>query len=306
MGDRRSRRSVLGLVGSVGVGGTSGCLGGGESVSVLAAGSLAATVDDALGPRFREETGIAVRGEYHGTNALVRMVRDGQAHPDVAIGADVDLVRERLYPGYASWDVVFAANEVGLVYDPETEPGERLAAGEAWYEVVGDAAEGEVAIADPDLDPLGYRAIFLFELAQRRYDLAGFREAVVESAYLEPDEPRLLAGIETGGRAIAVAYRNMAVDRDLPFHELPDELNFSDPSYADRYGSVSYETDGGYVARGTPALYAATVPDAADDPDAGRAFVRFLLDSPDLLRERGLAVPGRLPIEHGEPPEGLA
>jgi len=270
---------------------------------VLAAGSLAVVVEDVLGQRYRDESGTAVHGGYHGTNALLGMIRDGTKHPDVAIGADVGLLRDRLYPDHASWDVVFGANEVGLAYAPDTALGERLDAGEAWHAVVRDADEGEVAIADPDLDPLGYRAIHLLELAEGYYDAGGLREAVLEGAYREPDEPQLLAGVETGGRAVAVAYRNMALDHGLPFYELPPELNFADPGRAEQYGAATYTTDDGHTVRGSPALYTATVLDSADDPDAGREFVRFLLDSPGLLRDHGVAVPGELPVAGGNPPE---
>ena len=97
----------------------------------------------------------------------------------------------------------------------------------------------------------------------------------------------------------------MARDRNLPFYELPAALNFSDPAHAERYASVAYTTDDGYTVRGSPTLYSATVLESADDPDAGEAFVQFLLDSPGLLHKSGLAVPAALPRSHGQAPERL-
>jgi hypothetical protein len=42
-------------------------------------------------------------------------------------------------------------------------------------------------------------------------------------------------------------------------------------------------------------------------PDAGRAFVRFLLDSADLLRSHGLSIPESVPRTSGRvPPEVVA
>jgi len=304
MWEQPSRRAVLGLLGGAAAGSLAGCLGG-ESVSVLAAGSLAVPIEDGAGPAFESEAGTAVHGEYHGSNAVVRMIREGQATPDVVLSADVGLVRDRLYDDHATWDVVFGSNEVGLAYNPETALGQRLDAGEPWYEVLRGADDGAVAISDPDLDPLGYRAVHLLALAEQQYGIDGLREAVLDGAYREPAEPQLLAGVEAGDRSVAVAYRNMALDRGLPFDELPPELNFADPAHADLYGSVSYTTDEGYTVRGSPALYSATVLESADNPEAGRAFVEFLLDSPGLLGEAGLAVPGSLPRSHGQAPEGL-
>lgn len=304
MREQPSRRAVLGLLGGAAVGSLAGCLGD-DPVSVLAAGSLAVAVEEEIGPGFESGAGTTVHGEYHGSNAVVRMIRDQQASPDVAISADVGLLRDRLYDGHATWDVVFGSNEVGLAYNPETTLGQRLDAGEPWYEVLRGADGGEVAISDPNLDPLGYRAVHLLALAEREYDVEGLRETVLDGAYREPAEPQMLAGVETGDRSVAVSYRNMALDRDLPFYELPPELNFSDPAYADRYASVSYTTDEGYTVRGSPTMYNATVLESADNPEAGRAFVQFLLDSPGLLREAGLTVPGSLPRSHGQAPGGL-
>ena len=286
-----------------------GCFESGDSVSVLAAGSLAVVLDTVVGPAFQEQTGIDYRGEYHGANVVMRMILEGTKHPDVAISADIQLLRDRLYPEHASWDVVFAANRVGLAYNPETDLGARLAADDPddpWHELLRSAGEGAVAISDPNLDPLGYRAVHMLELAEEYYGVEGLREEVLESAYREPDEPQLLAGIEAGDRAIAVSYENMAVDHGLPFYELPAELDFSDPTYADRYESVSYTTDDGYTARGSPMLYNATVLDSVEDSEPGQEFVSFLLEEPGLLAENGLAVPDRLPETNGGVPESLS
>jgi len=304
MREQPSRRAVLGLLGGAAVGSVAGCLGG-ESVSVLAAGSLAVPMEDGVGPEFESAGGATFQGEYHGSNAVVRMIRDRQASPDVAISADVGLLRDRLYDEHATWDVVFGSNEVGLAYNPETDLGQRLDGGEPWYEVLRAADDGEVAISDPNLDPLGYRAVHLLALAERTYEIEDLRETVLDRAYREPAEPQLLAGVETGDRSVAVSYRNMALDRDLPFYDLPPELNFSDPAYADLYASVSYTTDDGHAVQGSPTLYSATVLESADSPEAGRSFVEFLLDSPGLLREAGLAVPDSLPHSHGRVPEEL-
>ncbi len=284
--------------------GTAGCLESTDSVSVLAAGSLAVVLENHVGPRFEEQFGTAFHGEYYGSTTAMRMIEDRQKHPDVAVSADDALLRDRLYDDHADWDVEFASNAVGLAYSPDTRVGERLDDGDPWYEVALDADEGALAISDPDLDPLGYRAIHAFRLAEAEHDLDGFADALAGKAYREPEEPQLLAAVETGNRAAAVAYRNMAAGHGLAFHEFPDAYDFSNPAYADRYASVSYTTDEGYTAVGTPVVYNATVIDDADNPGAGRAFVRFLADSGDLLDRLGLRSAG-FPSTHGDVPDGV-
>ncbi|SEQ33803.1 extracellular solute-binding protein [Natrinema salaciae] len=304
---RRSRRSVLVTAGGLtaGVVGTAGCLGGTGGVRVIAAGSLAVALENGVGPAFESATGLAYEGEYYGSNAALRLVEDGTKYPDVVISADVDLLRERLYPDHADWDAEFAANEVVVAYAPGTDPGARLEAGEPWYEVFADADDGAIAIGDPDLDPLGYRALHLFELAEREHGLEGFRDELAETAARVPDEPQLLAGLENGDRACAVVYRNMAAERDVAVRRLSDTYNFGNPAFADRYARASYTTDDGHTVEGTPVRYNATVRTDADDPDAGRSLVAFLLENGDLLAEHGLRVDDSLPRFHGDPPEAI-
>ncbi|WP_049923374.1 extracellular solute-binding protein [Halopiger djelfimassiliensis] len=307
LANRRSRRSVLAAgAGLAGLVGTAGCLGDTERVRVLSAGSLAVVLEERIGPAFEAETSFAYQGEYHGTNAVMRLVESGTKRPDVIVSADAGLLRDRLYPDHADWDVEFAANEVGIAYDPGTELGARLEAGDPWYAVFDDAGPDEIAISDPDLDPLGYRAVLLFELAEREHDLEGFRDAMLERASREPDEPQLLAGVESGNRACAVAYRNMAVDRDLPFLELSDAYNFGNPEYAPQYAEVSYTTDEGDTVVGSPTVYNATVRPDADAAAGGREFVSFLLEQVPAFEAHGLRVDDSLPRVHGDAPKVVA
>ena len=304
-----SRRAVLKTAVPV-LGGLAGCAtpltaDGPGSVSLLAAGSLARTFEDHVGPAFERQTGAVVYGEYYGSNALMRMVEDGTEYPDVVVSADATLLRERLYGEFTDWDVAFAANSLGVGYREGTAFGRALDRGEPWYEAALDTDPGDIAIADPDLDPLGYRALQAFELAAAEHGLDGFREAMLERVYREPEEPQLLAGVETGSRAAAVVYRNMAIDREMPFYEFPDAYSFARTDMADHYATVTYTTDGGYTARGRPILYSATVLEGADNPEGGRRLVQFLLDNPSILEEAGLTVAGQLPEPTGDVPEAV-
>jgi len=306
---RVTRRAVLATGGALGVGALAGCIGasGRAAASVLSAGSLLVVFAEDVGPAFERDTDYGFRGEFHGSKTVMRMVEDGQKHPDVVVSADVGLLRDALESGSAprsDWDVVFAANEVGVTYNPETAVGTRLEAGEPWYEVLRDP-DAEVARSDPDLDPLGYRTVQLFELAEQYYEEPGLAADLQDALRVDPEESHLLAAVETGDRAAAIAYENMAVDHDLSFVHLPPECNFSDPQYADHYASVAYEMDDGTTVRGSPVLYAATVLDGADNPDAGEAFLGYLLDNPDLLESGGLVVSDSLPMGNGDVPSGV-
>lgn len=305
---RANRRAVLAALGGVtSVGSLAGCTHNAtDSVDVLSAGSLATTFEDHVGPAFEKETGITLHGEYYGANAVMRMVEDRTKHPDVIVSADATLLRDRLYGEFTDWDVTFASNSLGIGYNANTEFGRRLNGGEPWYDLALETDEGDLAISDPNLDPLGYRAVQAFELAEAEYGLDSLRHRLLQTVYEEPEEPQLLAGVESGSRAGAVIYRNMAVDHELPFFEFPDEYNFADPEMADHYATVAYTTDEGYTAEGRPILYNATVNNEATTPDAGRRLVKFLIDNPDVLVDAGLTVGGQFPRLTGNVPSEMA
>jgi molybdate/tungstate transport system substrate-binding protein len=313
MKEQRSRRAFLAagggaaLSGCVLLGTAPGLFGlgrAGAAVDVLAAGSLLSAFDERVGTAFAEETGLDYRGEFRGSNAIVRLVEAGQKNPDVIVTADPGLLRESLGPEQVRWDVVFATNELGIAYAPETPVGDRLADGEPWYRVLADSRV-EVGRTDPNLDPLGYRTTMLFDLAERYYDRAGLASTLWDNSTVAARESHLLAGVEAGSRPAAYCYRNMAADHDLPFVELPPALNFADPEHATHYATATYTTDQGRTIEGRPILYAATVPETASNPNGARQFVRFLLENPDLLDQSGLTVPDGLPRARGRLPERL-
>ncbi len=299
--NKTSRRKFLSAAGATAVGALSGCLGGGTDVSVLSAGSLATLFESTVGPEFEAETEYGYRGEFNGSNAVMRMVLEEQKQPDVIVSADASLLRSRLPDSIAPWDVVFGSNALVIAYGSETDVGGRLETGEPWYEVLR-SADAEIARSDPDLDPLGYRAVQLFELAETEYGFEGLAADLRENLVIDPNEPHLLAGIETGNRAAALIYRNMAVDHDLPFVELPEKLDFSNPEYAASYARATYTTEDGTMVEGTPIRYNITVPTTARHSEAGRAFLAFLLSNPDMLRENGLVVTDAFPQANGPVP----
>jgi len=300
-----TRRQFLTTAGATTVFGIAGCSSSNSTgkIELLSAGSLSIILGNKVGESFEQETGITLQGEFHGSNAVMRFITSGQKSPDVVASADAGLLRDELQPDHTTWDVVFASNSVGITYNPDTQVGRILKNGTPWYRALREA-DSEIAMSDPDLDPLGYRTVQMFKLAENYYDVDGLAQNLINRLEIDPQEAHLLAGIETGDRAAAVCYRNMAVDHGLPFISLPDELNFSNPDYADQYAQATYTTDEGTTIEGTPVLYNATVLASADHPENGRRFLRYLLQNRDVLSENGLVVDDRFPRTNGDVPEG--
>ncbi|MFB6129225.1 MAG: extracellular solute-binding protein, partial [Salinigranum sp.] len=259
----RGRRAVLaGVAGALA--GAAGCVGtpGGAdeigepspaTVSLLAAGSLNNALENGLRPSVDQP----VQVEAHGSAEVARLVAGGQKDPDIVSLADVALFDSPLDP---DWFAEFATNSVVLAYNPETEGGRRVAeaGADGWYRplVAGDVALGRT---DPDLDPLGYRALFVLELATDYYDAAAnLRRAIPERDQLYP-ETQLVSQFETGSIDAAMVYRNMAVERGYDCVDLPPEIDLSDPAHASNYARATYELPSGKVVAGDVVSYGSTV-----------------------------------------------
>jgi molybdate/tungstate transport system substrate-binding protein len=278
-----------GYVGSTAVGGST------ERVSMLAAGSLNNALENGLRPTLDATLEV----EAHGSAQVARLVADGAKTPDIVSLADVALFDALVKP---VWYAEFATNAVVIAYNPDTPGGERLAAAGAdeWYRPLldGDLALGRT---DPDLDPLGYRTLFAFELATEYYGLdVDLREAIPRRDQVYP-ETQLISGFETGAIDAAVAYRNMAVERGYDYVELPAEVDQSDSTLAAHYGRATYELPDGTVVTGRPISYGSTM--LRDSPAVRDVFEAHV--SGPYLESFGFGVPSDYPRYTSHAPSTL-
>ncbi|WP_323675985.1 extracellular solute-binding protein [Halorubellus sp. PRR65] len=300
----RSRRSFLAAAGasaataaSVALAGCSTFGAGSDPVRVLAAGSLQRALDDGL----RDAVDAPIAVEARGSAAAARLVADGTRHPDVLALADVALFDRVLDdPWYAS----FATNALAVA-TADTPGGRAVAAAAAsddghWYDpvVAGDAALGRT---DPDLDPLGYRTVFLLELLAARHDRPGLPNAVLARDQIYP-ETALLSGFETGAIDAAVVYESMATDHGYDAVDLPVDVDLSDPEHADAYADASYELPDGGVVRGSAVEYGATL--RSPDDDTARDVFEALVGG-DYLAGHGFETPGAFPRFTRDAPDAL-
>jgi molybdate/tungstate transport system substrate-binding protein len=294
---RISRRAVLGGAASVAAG-LAGCstatTESDEPIELLVAGSLSNAVENGL----REAVDASLRTEAHGSATVARLVDDGKRDPDIVSVADTALFDGPLSP---PWYAEFVTNSLVVAYDADSEGGRAVeAAGvDGWYEPILDGA-ASLGRTDPDLDPLGYRTLFLFELASDHYGVADLRERIPDREQIYP-ETQLVSQFETGSIDAAVTYRSMAVDRGYDYVDLPPAIDLSDPAFADSYADASYELPGGKTVTGGVVSYASTV---RDQREAVRTVFETHVEG-SYLTEYGFAVPDDYPSYTGDVPDAI-
>ncbi|HEU4629341.1 MAG TPA: extracellular solute-binding protein [Gemmatimonadaceae bacterium] len=268
-----------------------------DELDVFTAGSLARPVRAAL-DSFAPGTGVTPRQETAGSVELARRITELHRIPDLLAVADAELIPELLLPAHAAWYAVFAHDRLVLAYRPGSAVAARLAR-EPWY-VVASAPEVEVGRSDPDLDPAGYRALLVMQLAERHYARPGLAERLRARAprrNVRPKSADLVALVQAGELDLAWLYASVARANGLAVVALPPAIDLGSPADSAGYAMASVRIAGRtrgdtIVVRGRPIRFALTVPLDAPHPERGAALAAFLL-SPHglaLLAREGLEV----------------
>jgi molybdate/tungstate transport system substrate-binding protein len=271
----------------------------GLPVRVLYAGSLVSLVEDGLAPRFTSETGVRLDGRPGGSVALAHLVLDRLQTPDVFISADPDVNRLLMGPGpgpRASWFFLLARTALVIAYAPRSSfaPALRRAAsgGPPWYRVL--ASPGfRLGRTDPELDPKGYRTLFLFRLAEGYYRTPGLEGEILgtpENVSQVFPEEELVGRLESGQLDAGVFYLIEAREHHLPYIVLPDAVNLGNPAMAPIYAQATYAGSGGPIRRGSPILYTVTIPSTARNLAGAIRFIQFLYgpSGQAIMRGHGL------------------
>jgi molybdate/tungstate transport system substrate-binding protein len=255
-----------------------------DTLTVFDAGSLALPVKVAL-DSFAHRTHTVVQQENAGSLETARKLTELGRIPDVVALADYEVFPRYLVPKYVTWYTQFARNRMVITYTKG-----RITA-DNWFDVLTQPGV-EVGRSDPKLDPAGYRALLVWQLAERYYKkpgLAGRLLAAAPARNMRPKSADLTALVQTGDLDYAWEYESVAQAAGLSYLALPKEIDLSDPSEAGAYREVAVRVDT-VLVRGEPIVYGLSIPTHAPHPGTARRFVEFLLsaDGRAILRREHL------------------
>lgn len=228
-----------------------------QTVQVVYAGSLVATMEGPLKAALSRDTGLNLAGEAKGSRALANLIAAGLRNPDVFITADPALI-EKLNGGQhlVKWSTVFGSARMVLAYSersPHHRLFERAAAGKiSILDVLADPAVS-IGRTDPQLDPKGARTIRVLQLLGVHFHDAA-KARLIENKSEEFPEEDLAVRVESGELDAGFFYSTEIPGRDLRSLELPSDSNLS-----------------------RNITYALAVMSAAPHPKAAEAFANFVL-----------------------------
>jgi len=263
---------------------TVGC-GGGETLTIFHAGSLAMPLDQAGEAFTAQHSDVTVQTEGGGSRTTIRKVTELGKPADVVAVADYLAIEELMFPDHADWYLIFASNEMVIAYDDgapfadEIENGERT-----WYDVFINE-DVEYGHSDANADPCGYRTLMLWQLAEAYYGEPGLYQELVDGCPKENTRPKsveLIALLQAGALDYAFEYRSVAMQHDQQYLALPDEIDLSDFALVDYYAQAEVEVTGkepgtSTTLIGAPIAYGVTIPRNAPHPELALSFLQFLL-----------------------------
>jgi len=252
-------------------------------VIIFHAGSLSVPFQKIARAFEQENPGVKVLLEAAGSVDCARKITDLHKPCDLMASSDYNVIKKFLVPGYTSWYLPFAGNEMVIAYTDKSSLSDKMSVN-SWPDILLND-KIRYSRADPNADPCGYRTLMVMQLTGLYYGKNDLVEklAAKDQKYIRPKEVDLLALLELHETDYIFIYRSVAIQHGLKFLELPDEINLKKMELNEHYQQAGVRIKGSTSSsslevKGEAIVYAITRLDKAPNPAAADAFLHYLLD----------------------------
>jgi molybdate/tungstate transport system substrate-binding protein len=258
------------------------------AVNVYYAGSLVNLNENLVGPAFASGTGYTYLGKSAGSGAIANQIKGKLATPDVVEFADPAVnttLMGSANGGYVSWYFTFATSQLVIGFDPRSSVAKgfvQVQQGKLPFYRALQQKGVKIGRTDPNIDPKGYRTIWMANLTQRAYHLKGFEHRLFGAAENPSQvfpEQTLVARMVTGQVNAGVFYLSEVKDLGIPYITLPPAVNLGSKKFAKEYATQRFTMSSGQTVIGAPIAYTITIPSTVKNEAGAEAFVRFVLSS---------------------------
>jgi molybdate/tungstate transport system substrate-binding protein len=249
---------------------------------IFHAGSLAVPLKEIAAEFNKEYPNVKILLESAGSVASARKITDLNRPCDILASSDYGVIDNMLISKYADWNIKFVSNELSIVYHEKSRMASQINS-KNWYDILMNK---EVAYgrADPNSDPCGYRTVLSLELAEKYYKKPGLAKLISDKDqnYMRPKEVDLVALLESESIDYVFLYRSVAIQHNLKYITLPDEINLKNMGMTAQYATATTEINGKEpgkkeTVKGEPMVYSVTMLRDAPNKPAAIAFLKFLL-----------------------------
>ncbi len=283
-----------------------------EKLIVFHAGSLTKPMQK-FAKMFEHKYGVKVYCEAAGSAATIRKVVDLHRKADVVASADYSLIPKMMYQKYANWTILFARNEIVIVYTNKSRYSNEINSSN-WYKIL-EKPDVRIGFSNPNDDPCGYRAQMVMELASLYYGKPIYHRLVEENSNMRfvdengtyvlkmppttelkintskikmrSMEMSLIGLLQSGDVDYVFLYKSVAKQFGLKYVELPPQIDLGSKKYEKFYSKVEVVLANGKAIRGKPIIYGLTIPKNAPHKKLAIDFVEMVLKNPNVFKELG-------------------
>jgi molybdate/tungstate transport system substrate-binding protein len=252
------------------------------TLDVAYAGSMGAIMEGPIKSAVAQRINVTLQGRGQGSAALAQLIVGGSLRPDVFISVTPSPMLTVLRAGKARTARPIAHTEMVIAYSPKSQFAPQFAkAGKrgamAWWQILEQPGL-RFGRTDPNVDPQGRYIIFAMQLAALYYHRPELVDRVLGPT-INPaqifEETTVQTRLQAGEFDAASAYKIQPGPFNLPYVELPPQVNLGSDRFPDEYALASL-TLGTKTLRPEPLVYYAAVLDETAHPREASAFVEWL------------------------------
>ncbi|HEX3012296.1 MAG TPA: extracellular solute-binding protein [Syntrophomonadaceae bacterium] len=254
-----------------------------NTLTIFHAGSLKAPMADFKTEFLKSHPRARIYYESSGSLDCARKVTEQGRKADIIASADYSVFDQLMIPQYTEWYALLAKNEMVLCYTDKSKFAAEINA-DNWYQVL--TRDGVVySHTNPDLDPAGYRALMVWQLAESHYKAAGLNAKLIAGCPADKvynSAADLTSALQAGTIDYAFEYLSVAKQNGFKYVTLPEQINLSSTQYADLYKNAKVTTAGTTAGTtveqiGQPIVYAITIPKNAPNAKLAEEFATMML-----------------------------
>ncbi len=236
-------------------------------------------------------SGLNIQREAAGSRKCARKITDEKRFCDIMVSADYTVIDNLLIPDYADWNVRFASNQIVLCHTRKSPYAKTINAGN-WHRIIikKNLRWGHT---DPNLDPCGYRALMVLQLAEKQLNITGLADRLIagrDPKHVFSSASQMIDALKKQQLDYCWEYLSVAVQHGLNHIVLPDEINLGNYTHDDNYRQAVVTVTGKRPGttlelRGKSITYGVTLLKDAPNPEGAIAFLQCLFS-----RSGGLTV----------------
>ncbi len=264
----------------------------GNEITIFHAGSLTVPVHKCIEAYNKQNPEVIIKPEAAGSLSSARKITELSRPCDLLMLADHTIIDELIIPQHASWNLIFASNEISIVYLEKSKYSLEIN-DKNWTEILM-RSDVRVGRADPDKDPCGYRTVMTLRLAEKMIEKPGFATSLLEKdrKYMRSKETDLIPLLGKGEIDYIFLYRSVALQHGLKTLLLSDSVNLKNPALNEFYATVSVTVAGktptdSLTLPGQAITYGITMPKNGENPVETIKFLQFVMQQKELWASMG-------------------